>query len=256
MASAMKPQQQQYDDDDYYYDDQDDLLPTRQNTQQNTQQNTRQITQELNDRFTREKELPPDPPQTADARRPSVDFVPGRQQIPMPGDNQGIRRRVTEPVPRVQYADEDEFIPPPPTRGKSIGTRLLGRKEADDGSHAQNQAAVRRKAERADSFSSASSDSHHISNMVFKRPEDMVPGDGLYQPPQWLDEWKKGTVGSLSGNFLDLQDGHFPEPDTHQAWWEQDKSKGYSARPRKAEAFDGEYNEQCKFGLMSSPIHV
>ncbi|PNP80026.1 hypothetical protein FNYG_06736 [Fusarium nygamai] len=243
MASAMKPQQQQFDDD-YYYDDQDDLLPIRQNTQQNTQQNTRQITQELNDRFTREKELPPDPPVTADARRPSVDFVPGRQQIPMPGDNQGIRRRVTEPVPRVQYADEDEFIPPPPTRGKSIGTRLLGRKEADDGSHAQNQAAVRRKAERADSFSSASSDSHHISNMVFKRPEDMVPGDGLYQPPQWLDEWKKGTVGSLSGNFLDLQDGQFPEPDTHQAWWEQDKSKGYSARPRKAEAFDGEYNEQ------------
>ncbi|KAJ4263606.1 hypothetical protein NW762_006428 [Fusarium torreyae] len=220
--------QNDYDDDDYYYDDQDDLLPPRQPT----------------NRYTHEKELPPNPPQPTEQRRPSVDVAPSRHQMPMPGDNQGIRRRVTDPVPRVQYADEDEFIPPP-TRGKSIGTKSLGKREVDNAAQAQNQAAVRRKAERADSFSSDDSHSHHISNMVFKRPEDMVPGDGLYQPPQWLDEWKKGTVGSLSGNFLDLQEAHLPESDQHQAWWEQDKSKGYAARPRKAEAFDGEYNEQA-----------
>ncbi|WXC54360.1 hypothetical protein SNK03_000363 [Fusarium graminearum] len=226
-------------DDDYYYDDQDDLLPARQIPQElPTRQNTREVTQELDDRFTREKELPPNPPQTTDA---PIEFIPTRQQMPMPGDNQGIKRRVTDPAPRVQYADEDEFIPPP-QRTKSIGTRLLGRKD-DDGFQAQNQAAVLRKADRADSFSSESSEGHHVSNMVFKRPEEMVPGDGLYLPPQWLDEWRKGTVGTLSGSYLDIQDGPVAESDAHQAWWEQDKRKSFSA-PRNAEAFDGEYDEQ------------
>ncbi|CEI63915.1 unnamed protein product [Fusarium venenatum] len=225
-------------DDDYYYDDQDDLLPARQIPQElPTRQNTQQITQELNDRFTREKELPPNPPQITGAH----EYIPTHQEMPMPGDNQGIKRRVTDPAPRVQYADEDEFIPPP-QRTKSIGTRLLGRKD-DDGTHAQNQAAVLRKANRADSFSSESSEGHHISRMVFKQPEDMVPGDGLYLPPTWLDEWRKGTVGTLSGTYLDIQDGPIAEPAAHQAWWEQDKRKSFS-EPRNAEAFDGEYDEQ------------
>jgi hypothetical protein len=174
----------------------------------------------------------------------------------MPGDNQGIKRRVTDPVPRVQYADEDEFIPPP-QRNMSIGTRLLGGGRKDDSTFAQNQAAVSRKAERADSFSSESSEGHHVSRMVFKRPEEMVPGDGLYQPPQWLDEWRKGTTGTLSGTYLEIEDGPIPipiaEPDTDKAWWEQDKRKSFSA-PRNAAAFDGEYDEQSKFYTSVIPL--
>ncbi|KAF4984756.1 hypothetical protein FZEAL_117 [Fusarium zealandicum] len=219
IASASKRQPVAYDD---YYQTED--LPS--------------APREPTIRYGRDKQLPPDPPEP---RRPSIDVGPGRPHIPMPGENQGVRRRVTEPIPRAEYGSDEEYIPPF-TRGKTGG-----RTELDDGSRAQNVAATRRKLERTNSDSSSDSSHHHrLSNMVFKHREDMVPGDGLYDPPRWLDEWKKGTVGSLSGNLLDLKDGDFPDDDHNKAWWEQEgqsKSHGYSARPRKAEAFDGEYHE-------------
>ncbi|UKZ48827.1 hypothetical protein TrVGV298_003061 [Trichoderma virens] len=90
---------------------------------------------------------------------------------------------------------------------------------------------------------------HHESRLVFKNPEEMHPGDGLYNSPQWLDEWKKGTVGTLSGTLLDLS-GNIPAglAEKNNAWLDRE-SGGYHrrnssmpTRPRKAEAFDGEYD--------------
>ncbi|UKZ75356.1 hypothetical protein TrVFT333_003038 [Trichoderma virens FT-333] len=90
---------------------------------------------------------------------------------------------------------------------------------------------------------------HHESRLVFKNPEEMHPGDGLYNSPQWLDEWKKGTVGTLSGTLLDLS-GNIPAglAEKSNAWLDRE-SGGYHrrnssmpTRPRKAEAFDGEYD--------------
>lgn len=72
------------------------------------------------------------------------------------------------------------------------------------------------------------------------------PGEGLYNPPKYLDEWKKGTVGTLSGTLLDLSDGTSPVLDKNQTWWETSPSQrrgSISSRPRRAEAFDGEYDE-------------
>jgi hypothetical protein len=85
----------------------------------------------------------------------------------------------------------------------------------------------------------------------------MTPGDGLYLPPKWLDEWKKATVGTLGGTLLEIRDVKEPEPqmashwaptDPNRAWWEQDNHRrsSYPARARKAEAFDGEYDESGK----------
>lgn len=77
------------------------------------------------------------------------------------------------------------------------------------------------------------------------RPE-YTPGDGLYLPPKYLDEWRQATVGSLGGALLDLKEeaGTQPASDTGKAWWESEpRQKNISSRPRKAEAFDGEYAE-------------
>ncbi|KAH7001367.1 hypothetical protein EDB80DRAFT_879461 [Ilyonectria destructans] len=187
----------------------------------------------------RDKDLPAAP---SDGRRPSVDASSRGTQIPKMADSQGIRRRATEPVPRAEYASDEEYIPPA-ARGKTFG-----KAEQDDRAYTQDAAAGRRRVERADSFSSDGSHHHRFSNMVFKRREDMTPGNGLYKPPQWLDEWKKATVGTLAGSLLDLQESpkesNSPPSDSNKAWWEQDGRRGsYPSRPRKAEAFDGEYSE-------------
>ncbi|KAM5355258.1 hypothetical protein ACJ41O_001904 [Fusarium nematophilum] len=235
-APAVSTSKRQPAVDDYYYDDDyydDDDYYEPDDLPEASRQPAGQYKRDFQD-----KELPPDPPEQ---RRPSVDVGPRGHHVPMPGDDQGIRRRATEPIPRAEYASDEEYIPAP-TRGKPAG-----RAGVDDTARVQNVAAARRHQERAENDSdSESGPDHHISNMVFRRPEELTPGDGLYKPPEWLDEWKKGTVGSLSGMLLDLKDGHFPEPDPTKAWWEQEgraKGQAYSARPRKAEAFDGEYDE-------------
>lgn len=85
---------------------------------------------------------------------------------------------------------------------------------------------------------------HHFSE-YFNR-HLYKPGEGLYKPPKYLNEWKKGTVGTLSGKLLDLADGTSPVVDKNQTWWETSPSQrrgSISSRPRRAEAFDGEYDE-------------
>lgn len=174
----------------------------------------------------------------------------------MPDESQAVRRRATEPVPRHEYdseEEEEEYAAPPP-KAKFFGLgRKLSQKEPPKGKQVQKEedrqdaAASKRRARRADSFSSESSHDHHVSNMVFKRREDMSPGNGLYKPPKFLDEWKKATVGTLGGTLLDVHESHAAPPDPgNKAWWEKEGRRGnhpYGARPRKAEAFDGEYDE-------------
>lgn len=78
------------------------------------------------------------------------------------------------------------------------------------------------------------------------RRDPYKPGEGLYKPPKYLDEWKKGTVGTLAGTFLDLSSAKSPATDANQTWWETSPSQrrgGITSRPRRAEAFDGEYDE-------------
>lgn len=85
---------------------------------------------------------------------------------------------------------------------------------------------------------------HHFSEHFHRHA--YKPGDGLYNPPEYLNEWKKGTVGTLSGTMLDLSDEASPTLDKgQQTWWESPPSRkrGSAARPRRGEAFDGEYDE-------------
>jgi len=114
-------------------------------------------------------------------------------------------------------------------------------------------AAARRSAQRReDADSSDDGDgfaqhSHRVSNLVYHNRNKLKPGQGMYRPPVYLDEWKKATVGRLSGTLLDLGE-EVPPPatvDPDQPWWETPPSKrrGSASRPMKAEAFDGEYDE-------------
>lgn len=85
---------------------------------------------------------------------------------------------------------------------------------------------------------------HHFSGMLHSH--EYKPGNGLYNPPKYLNDWKKGTVGTLSGTMLDLGDeAATANIDKGSTWWETPPSQRRSStsRPRRAEAFDGEYDE-------------
>ncbi|KAG8163553.1 hypothetical protein KVR01_006850 [Diaporthe batatas] len=90
----------------------------------------------------------------------------------------------------------------------------------------------------------SSNDEHRFGEYFHRR--EYKPGQGMYNPPKVLGEWKKGTVGTLSGTMLDLEDETTPKVDHSQTWWENPPTQrrgSISTRPRKAEAFDGEYDE-------------
>ncbi|KAL7939672.1 hypothetical protein V8C35DRAFT_287335 [Trichoderma chlorosporum] len=92
-------------------------------------------------------------------------------------------------------------------------------------------------------------EARYESRLVFRNPEELHPGDGLYNAPQWLDEWRKGTVGTLAGTLLDLN-GNMPvdSAEKSNSWLDREqgghqrKNSSMTTRPRKAEAFDGEYD--------------
>lgn len=97
-----------------------------------------------------------------------------------------------------------------------------------------------------DSDRDDTSDNEHHFREFFHRQE-YKPGHGMYNPPRFLDEWRKGTVGTLSGTMLELNDETTPSMDKRsQTWGDTPPSQrqgSISSRPRKAEAFDGEYDE-------------
>ncbi|RDL32965.1 Metallo-dependent phosphatase [Venustampulla echinocandica] len=72
------------------------------------------------------------------------------------------------------------------------------------------------------------------------------PGEGVYVPSRRLDEWKKGGIAQLSGSLLDLADDEQVELEKDKTWWEAGntgKRRRSTANQRKAEAYDGEYDE-------------
>jgi hypothetical protein len=74
----------------------------------------------------------------------------------------------------------------------------------------------------------------------------MKPGHGRYQSPEWITEWEKATVGRLTGPLLDLDGEPDPDADKNKAWWEDgqgSRRQSSSGRQRRAEAFDGEYDD-------------
>lgn len=169
----------------------------------------------------KDKELPP---------------VPVSQQA-----RRGISYRATEPVHETDHASDEENVP-----YKRHGEVPSAPVRHPDLEHV-DVATARRRLERQDSdHSIESAPQHRISRLIFKDPEHLRPGEGLYKSPTWLNEYEKATVGSLGGNLLDLAESQPSGADKNKAWWEgggRSNNSSYSSRPRKAEAFDGEYDD-------------
>ncbi|KFA64388.1 hypothetical protein S40285_01125 [Stachybotrys chlorohalonatus IBT 40285] len=208
----------------------------------------------------RKEAAPPREPYALDSRQPQANSGQRRAQEPFEDVNMGgVRRRATEPIHNERYRQNDNYYQPP-IRGQAF-------QQTNQDYQQPSETVTRdgRRLRRHDSDYSDSEDSrHHISGLLFKGREHMRPGEGLYNPPQWLDEWRKATVGSLAGTLLDLEDETLPTTsapasDNNKAWWEDGGRRGsssYASRPRKAEAFDGEYDDTTSPTRFKPPLYL
>lgn len=115
-----------------------------------------------------------------------------------------------------------------------------------------------RRENRADSDSDG--EGRHISDYVYHARGKMTPGRGVYKPTPYLDEWRQATVGTLSGALIDLDDEP-PAVEKAMPWWESPQSGSkrrgsISSRPKKAEAFEGEYDDTGAPTRFKPPLHL
>lgn len=188
---------------------------------------------------TRDKELPSVPLPSPDARDP---WVPGNNgRIPSWEQAQGLRRLPVEPVHGRDHGSSGEHFSGP-IRGQSWDL-------AQAVQPAQRGAgAISESLGRTGSLQSSSDASRGQQDARFpsKHVEDLRPGAGLYRPPEWMEEWKKGTTGTLSGALLDLKHDQPFAADKNKAWWEgggRGQGDDRAHMQRRAEAFDGEYDD-------------
>ncbi|WYZ44155.1 hypothetical protein EsH8_VII_000591 [Colletotrichum jinshuiense] len=194
----------------------------------------------------REQALPPDATH-GDARQAGI---PNKAAKLIGIDLEGVQRRSTAPAAQHRdYDDDDESHYEPMVSG--------GR---GDGHHQTPyaQAAARGRQTDRDYYSDEEYDDYEReSKDLYPARKIFRPGEGIYKPPVYLDEWKKATVGSLSGAMLDLSDERLPSIDKDSPWWEgSGKRRGSTSRPRKAEAFDGEYDETHAPTRFKPPLYL
>ncbi|KAK2743171.1 hypothetical protein CKAH01_06881 [Colletotrichum kahawae] len=163
----------------------------------------------------------------------------------------GVQRRATAPTSRRDYEHDDEAYFEPAASG--------GR--GDEAQQASHKAATERGRQYERDYYSDDEEyderGHRITNKLYHGRDSFRPGEGTYKPPKYLDEWKKATVGSLSGSLLDLSDDQLPTLDKNTPWWEgSGKRRGSASRPRKAEAFDGEYDETNAPTRFKPPLYL
>ncbi|TAQ91616.1 hypothetical protein B7494_g19 [Chlorociboria aeruginascens] len=98
---------------------------------------------------------------------------------------------------------------------------------------------------------------HHISDIVHHGFRHDGSGEGVYIPSRRLDEWKKGAVALLSEDLLDLDDVQ-TDAEKDKAWWEAGHTgrRQSSSRQRKAEAYDGEYDDSNTPTRFKPPLFL
>ncbi|KHN95956.1 uncharacterized protein MAM_06061 [Metarhizium album ARSEF 1941] len=167
---------------------------------------------------------------------------------------QGLQRRATEPIYGEECRPDEAYVLHAGRGNANISTMQ------NLGPEYQDPDVAGKRPERQDKDHSVESlPERRVSNMVFKDPENLRPGEGLYQPPVWLNEYQNATVGFLGGTLLDLAEVHEALGDKNKAWWENTggrKNNAYSSRPRKAEAFDGEYDDTNAPTRFKPPLYL
>ncbi|KAI0882155.1 uncharacterized protein GGS22DRAFT_191326 [Annulohypoxylon maeteangense] len=89
----------------------------------------------------------------------------------------------------------------------------------------------------------------------------LKPGRGMYQPPKYLEEWKKSTVGTLAGSLLDLNvEPPNPNPgaDKGTPWWENSGGRRRSSTTTRPppEFFNESYDDAQVPTRFKPPLYL
>ena len=197
---------------------------------------------------------------------PRESLEPLPQVAPRPDRTRGTEKPEYKPPPRRADPGDDDVVLTPPSVGKLVKNPSQRKAEQSFGhgvphvgwpSTHRNTASPPargpgsppqfrpRRDHRSDSESDE--DNRHVSDLVYHAREKLKPGRGVFQPSEYLDEWKQATIGTLSGALIDLEDVP-PVVEKGTPWWENTQSSSrrrssMSARPKRAEAFEGEYDD-------------
>ncbi|KAL0935151.1 uncharacterized protein CTRU02_209742 [Colletotrichum truncatum] len=165
-------------------------------------------------------------------------------------DMGGVQRRATAPTTHRNYDhDNGAYFEPVASGGRGEESHHLSHKEA-----AERGRQYDREYYSDDEYNERG---QRVNKKLYHGRDSFRPGEGIYKPPKYLDEWRKATVGSLSGSLLELSDEELPGADKNTPWWEgSGKRRGSASRPRKAEAFDGEYDETNAPTRFKPPLYL
>ncbi|KAI0158152.1 hypothetical protein GGR57DRAFT_36959 [Xylariaceae sp. FL1272] len=99
---------------------------------------------------------------------------------------------------------------------------------------------------------------HHLGHFFHR--DHLRPGRGMYKPPVYSDEWKKGAIGLLSESQMDLREEpqHDQAPDKNTPWWESDgkRRSSFTAQPHRAQAYDGAHDENQRRTRFTPPLYL
>lgn len=106
------------------------------------------------------------------------------------------------------------------------------------------------------SFSAVGDDESDAESEEYRHlhRDNFQPGRGMYQEPIYLDEWRKGTVGTLAGALLDITAEVPAPPDSSDSPGRRRSS--LTSKARKGEAFDGEYDETQAPTRFKPPLYL
>ncbi|KAI0452537.1 hypothetical protein F5B21DRAFT_506236 [Xylaria acuta] len=108
-------------------------------------------------------------------------------------------------------------------------------------------------------FDDAMSETTHPRHRLreYLHHDGLKPGQGMYRAPTYLDEWKQGTAGMLSGPLLDLGQDHTQPLDKNMPWWEASskrRSGSFTQSPKGA--FDGGNDDSQTRTSFKPPLYL
>ncbi|KAJ8112418.1 hypothetical protein ONZ43_g5399 [Nemania bipapillata] len=99
---------------------------------------------------------------------------------------------------------------------------------------------------------------HHRHRLrEYLHHDGLKPGQGMFRPPTYLDEWKQGTVGMLSGPLLDLSQDPTQLSDKNTPWWETNSKRrpSFSTKLLKG-AFDSGKDDSQTRTTFKPPLYL
>lgn len=185
----------------------------------------------------RDREFSTQPQRTQSyAQRPEQAGDRGPQPHDSDYNVQPVQRRTTEPIHGVQgrrYETGDSYFP------------------------SVQQTRTVRYQEPPEILEKGKKDSIYSDQLNMRQV--LVPGEGLYKPPVWLEDWKNADVGTLSGPLLNLDEEHLPTIDKNKPWWSEGgrrRSSSFGAGALAAGAFEGEFESPRPRTQFNPPLYL